>query len=207
MAEYRLFDKGTIPFFTTIEFFEAHPWIEPSHQLGHRQRTEMVAELVKNFVATTEAQSISDLGCGDGSLLSLLTELPQPKWGYDGGADNVRRAQQNGLDVRQANLFNSDLEYGDLLLCTEVLEHLVDPHGYLEALPGDKIIVSSPSAEDADWHYEHHAWAWDLEGYANLVTGAGWTIVEQTDCAAEHNYHNNVVRAQRFQAIAAVRNG
>jgi hypothetical protein len=205
MTEWRLFPEGTIPDFTTVEFFEKHPWIAPAHQMGHRERTAMVATLIREFIADHPVGSISDLGCGDGSLLASISDLPLSAWGYDAGKANVDQARSHGLDVRHANLMSPGLEYGELITASEVVEHLVDPHGFIAGLPGRALILSSPSAEDGDWHYEHHSWAWDMEGYAALVTGAGWTIIRHVECDAPDNFHGGVQRPQRFQALAAIK--
>lgn len=205
MSEWRLFPEDTVPVWTTPEFFAAHPWVSPTHQFGHAERTKMVATLVRRFVATHPVSSLVDLGCGDGSLLNLLRDLPLSMWGYDAGVQNCEQAAAADLDVRRADFFTDPVEFGELIVATEVVEHLVDPHTFIANLPGNRLILSSPSAEDADWHYEHHAWAWDPHGYAALVTGCGWTIVEHAECDATGNIHGGVWRPQRFQAISAVR--
>ena len=165
----------------------------------------MVAALVRRFITSHPVASVVDLGCGDGSLLNLLRDLPLPMWGYDAGVENVQRATDFGLDVRRADLLSDPVEYGDLIVASEVVEHLLDPHKFIAALPGERLVVSSPSAETDEWHYEHHAWAWDLDGYAQLVRDAGWTVVEQVECSGGVNFHGGSCRPQRFQAIAAVR--
>lgn len=207
--QWRLFEEGTIPDFTTVEFFKAHPWISPVHQLGHAQRMRMTADLIREVVLTEcGIQTVTDLGCGDGSLLSMIGDVGLDRaWGYDAGTGNVERADEFGLDVRQADLLTDfdTLEFGDLVVASEVIEHLVDPHGFVAKIPSRYAVLSSPSAETGDWHYYHHAWAWDMEGYSKLATDVGWKIIEHVDCEAEVNHHNGETREQRFQAIALVR--
>jgi hypothetical protein len=208
MTEWRLFPEGTVPDFTTPEFFAAHGWVPPEHQLGHAERISMTADLVREMIAAHGCTTLSDLGCGDGSLLAALRDVEGVRmWGYDAGRENLTVGIAAGLDVREADLLTSDLEYGQMVTASEVLEHLVDPHGFLAKLPGEVLVVSSPSAETDEWHYVHHSWAWDLKGYRALVTGAGWKVVKQIDCDGLVNYHNGIERPQRFQAIAAVRRG
>lgn len=203
--EWRLFAEGTVPEFTQRPFFASHHWVPPAGQTGHAERIAMVADLVRRFVAVRNIWSLVDLGCGDGSLLLALQGLPVAKWGYDVGTENLNVAWSHGLDVRLADILVDPLEYGDLIVATEVLEHLLDPHGFLRQLPGDKLIVSSPSAETDEWHYAHHAWAWDLEGYVELLTSCGWRVIEHVECAGGDNVHGGHVRAQRFQGAVAVR--
>lgn len=205
MTEWRLFPEGTVPAFTTLDFFEAHPWVPPGHQRGHAERTAMVCSLIGDLHAKDPVGSITDLGCGDGALLDHLRYLRVPMWGYDAGMANVRQAVESGLDVRQADILSGGLECGELVVASEVVEHLADPHGFVAGLPGRRIVLSSPSAENCYWHYVHHAWAWDMDGYRSLVEGAGWTVVDHRECDAERNTHMGLTLPQRFQAIAAVR--
>lgn len=205
MSEWRLFDEGTIPNFTTVDFFEDHPWIDPVHQLGHAERIAMTARLIADFITDQPVATVSDLGCGDGSLLAAISGLAVRAWGYDAGHANVEQARARGLDVRQADVLAGGLEYGVLVVASEVVEHLVDPHGFVAGIPSRALVLSSPSAEDDKWHYAHHAWAWDLEGYAALVEAGGWKIVCHVECDAPGAAHGDVTRPQRFQAIAAVR--
>jgi trans-aconitate methyltransferase len=205
--EWKLYD-GPPPDWSEPGFFAAHPWVPPARQAGHDQRTRMAAGVILTVARMSLAPAtLSDLGCGDGSLLGLLRdwELPMKTWGYDAGEGNLAVGQAKGLDVRFGDILTDDLDYGHLISCCEVLEHLADPHGFLASLPGTMLVITSPSAETADWHYEHHAWAWDRAGYEALVTGAGWTVVTWTDCDGGENTHGGVTRPQRFQAIFAIR--
>lgn len=206
--EWKLFQDGRVPKCSTVPFFERHPWTPPEAQMGHAERTAMVRQLVADVVQDEPGLlTLSDLGCGDGSLLRALDGLGLKVWGYDAGRDNVAKAVAAGLDVQREDILTGALEYGSLVTCCEVVEHLYDPHGFLSRLTehADRVVVSSPSAEDGEWHYVDHTWAWDLEGYAALVAGAGWEVVEQRECDGGVNHHFGVVRPQRFQAIYARR--
>lgn len=203
--EWRLFPEGTVPFFSTPEFFASHPWISPHGQPGHAERTAMVHDLVATHMGN--ATTLSDLGCGDGSLLHELSDLPLKAWGYDAGDQNVQVAQRAGLDVRRADFLVEPVELGHVVTMSEVLEHMADPHGFLAHLPASKLIASSPSSETGDWHYMHHAWAWDEAGYRALLEGAGWTVREQRTCYGGINVHGNRPGEQHFQAIYAEREG
>ena len=206
MAEWKLFD-GDPPGYTSPGFFRDHPWVPPAWQAGHAERTVMAADVIRKAVAEHGPGTLSDLGCGDGSLLDTIRDLPVRAWGYDAGTANVAAAAARGLDVRQADILASEpgLDYGELVTCCEVLEHLASPQSFLAALPGTLLVLTSPSAESAHWHYEHHAWAWDTTGYAALVTGAGWRVTVHDECDGGMNYHGGETRPQRFQAVLAVR--
>jgi len=208
MSEWKL-SAEDVPDFSTVPFFQGHPWVPPEAQAGHRERTAMVAALAGEVVLEYSLSSISDIGCGDGSLLGKLKGIvPEGfrMWGYDAGSENISIARLQGLDVRQADILSSPLEYGDLITCCEVVEHLAHPHDFIKMLPHDRMLVlSSPSAETDEWHYVHHAWAWDMEGYAKMVEGAGWKVILHRECEGSSANHCGINGPQRFQAIFAVK--
>lgn len=195
MSEWRLFREGTTPQFTEPAFFAAHPWVDPAGQRGHAERTDMVADLVADVVRDHDVQSVTDLGCGDGALLQKIGKrVDVTAWGYDLGVQNIHVATTlRMVDARPANFMRDPVDYGDLVVATEVVEHLTDPHGFVESLPGNMIVLSSPYDEDDREHYCHHAWAWDADGYRAMVEGCGWTVKVQRTCPAG------------FQAVWAVR--
>ena len=181
-------------------------WMGLEGQPGFAQRAQMVVDMVLQL---GPAKSITDLGCGDGSLLArlalALSPARIPMWGYDLWAGDLAHGQADGLDVRFADILTDELEYGELIIASEVVEHLADPEGFLRGLPGQLLIVSSPSAETGDWHNPIHAWAWDLDGYAALVRRAGWMVVRHAECCGGTNTFGGITGAQRFQAILAAR--
>jgi trans-aconitate methyltransferase len=188
--EWRLYDPATVPDFTTAAYFAGHDWIPPEVQRGHTERIDMVVDLIDELPLDDDLD-ITDLGAGDGSLLARLTGLFRGKcWGYDLGDANRARAAKMGRDVRHGDIVDGldTLELGDLVVCTEVVEHLLDPHAWLARLADvigwRTLVLSSPSTETGDWHYEAHAWAWDPDGYRALAEGAGLEVLEQRDCPA-----------------------
>lgn len=193
MAEWRLFPEGTVPEFTTAEWYGARERAPHLEQPGHRERLLLTAEVVSWLATAHDLLEISDLGCGDGGLLSLLEPYGFTAWGYDLSPEAVRGALSRGVQARQLDVVADRPAFGELSVATEMLEHLVDPHAFARKIrEGCRYLVaSSPYTETDRDHYEFHAWAWDADGYEEMLAGAGWRIVR----------HETV---QSFQVVAAV---
>jgi 2-polyprenyl-3-methyl-5-hydroxy-6-metoxy-1,4-benzoquinol methylase len=99
---------------------------------------------------------VLEIGCSQGNTLLYLKDNGYCDWtcGVDLFADAVELAKPKLDEVYQANIEETILpieaESIDLILCLDVLEHLVDPHkvvAYLHKLlvPGGIIIASIPN--------------------------------------------------------------
>lgn len=185
--EWRLFDPARPPLWMQPAWIVNSPHVPPEAQRGHGQRITMVARLIRDVVDLLGLKTVTDLGCGDGSLLAAL-KANDPElqcWGYDLSTANLAVARSRGVVARYGNILAPGaLGLGRLVVATEVLEHLADPHGWLQALPRRLLVISSPYDETGERHYEHHAWAWDEAGYRQLAEEAGWTVVDQRTCPA-----------------------
>lgn len=192
--EARLFDPAQPPEWVTPEWYagrEAAPHLE---QEGHRDRllltSRIACELLGAFRYSSKPANVVDLGAGDGGLLfQIRADAPcfVAPWGYDLQATNVAAARLRSIDVEWRDVVRcwpreiNDWE-PDLILATEFLEHLVDPHEMLRRIHKTRapwLIVSSPYTETADSHYEFHTWAWDLEGYRSMLEDNGWRVLRQ----------------------------
>jgi len=161
---------------------EWHNTRESAHHLeesSHRERLLITNELVRKAVALG-GTSVVDLGCGDGGLLSLIKDIPVSSWGYDLSPKTIDYAVNvRGVDARYTDFVSDDIEYGDIAVMTEVLEHMKDPHKVVRELPSKYLVASSPFNENAESHYEFHLWAWDKAGYDALITQGGYSILEK----------------------------
>lgn len=190
--EWQLFDEGTIPECTRPEWYagrERAPHLEE----GHRPRMMRAALFVAQAAWEHQLRTVVDLGAGDGGTLSLLGKSLRA-WGYDLSPENVTGAKERGVDVRLGDVVADAIEWADIAMATEMLEHLVDPHAFLrEAARHARVLVcSSPADERPGRAYEYHTWAWDETGYRQLVEQAGYAVRKH-------------VREGRFQVLLAVR--
>lgn len=179
MTAWKLFDGATSPVSTAA--FHAHR--DRADHLAspvHRPRLLKAAEFVRLAAAQCDDPSVSDLGCGDGGLLSLLSGEVEA-WGYDFCPANAAGWAERGVKAEQADVFGADrrrVRFGSITVVTEVLEHLTDPAGAVAWIREHSrfLVASSPWVETDLRHDECHAWAFDVAGYRELVTGAGFRV-------------------------------
>jgi len=200
MTEWKLFD-GDVPYVSTAEFHADRERAPHLEQEWHQPRLYRAVNLVRDSITSMQAEdplhpiTVSDLGCGDGGLLQALA-YPL-SWGYDFAPANAAGWTERRVTAVSADVFGADqdrIRLGDIVVMTEVLEHVADPHGVLRWLKGSGvpvIVCSSPLNENQHNHSPEHAWAWDTQGYAEMLAAAGWVI-------ANHE------QAGLFQVVRAV---
>lgn len=191
--EWRLFEAGTIPEYTRPEWYEGRERAPHLEQEGHRDRLLTSASFVARVAFERKLRTVVDLGAGDGGLLSLLGPS-LTAWGYDLSPAAVAGAKERGVDVQFGDVVDGDVEWADIAVCTEMLEHLVDPHAFVCRIAGNvqALVCSSPADERPGHAYEYHTWAWDETGYRQLAEQAGLQVRKWE-------------RVNRFQVMLAVR--
>ena len=182
--EWKLF-TGDVPHVSTFEFHEHRERAAHLEDEHHRERLLTAARMIRD--ARGPLSTLSDLGCGDGGLLSLVKDdFPDGRaWGYDFAPANQAGWEERGIHAAFLDVFGRDrdkVDLGSIVACTEVLEHVADPHGILrwlyESPATDSLVCSSPLNETAEAYEPCHAWAWDGDGYAAVIRAAGWRIAE-----------------------------
>ena len=177
--EYQVYKPGKSPV-STREFHADRPAAPHLEQRYHQGRMYLAAE----FVRQTGAQPAVDLGCGDGGLLSLLKAAEIESWGYDFCPANITHANKvRGVDVRDLDVAEqpAEIQWAPVVVMTEVLEHMDDPHGFLKLVAenAEYLVASSPYTEHQGNVDACHAWAWDVQGYKEMIEGAGFNILKQ----------------------------
>jgi SAM-dependent methyltransferase len=176
--EWKLFDDDHSAF-ADKEWYKEREVANHLDDSYHIERLLKAVEMVEQAISMG-GKTVVDLGCGDGGLLYLLKQQGIEAWGYDLMPTNIDYAVNvRGVNARYTN-FNADqIEYADITVMTETLEHMEDPHSVVKNLPSKYLVASSPYNENDINHYEHHLWAWDPEGYKHLLENNGYTVVEQ----------------------------
>lgn len=109
---------------------------------------------IRRMMAPVAGERLLEVGCGGGHVLRLFPECQLT--GVDVSGEMLRKARRNlrGLDVRlvKGELFDVDFEPRsfDGIICSEVLEHVIDPESILEQMqlllaPGGRAAVTIPN--------------------------------------------------------------
>lgn len=104
------------------------------HRLLREDHRLLTKYFLDYFSEIDTSAKILDVGCGDGFFLELLRGLGFNNLsGIDLSVPMARRAQEKGLCVLKANIYDlMDEEDYDLILLMDLLEHLDRPHAGLE---------------------------------------------------------------------------
>lgn len=177
----------TEPRYHDAEFYRDIPMADHWNQPGHGERLRMTFTMIAQvLLRNPDISAVADWGCGNGALLAELARFFPSRhfWGYDLLPANVAHAKQHyGFDTAVAFkdfVEESDAKAGQMTILTEVLEHLIDPHGLLRRLKAEQdcrwIVASSPAFETPENAYPFHNWCWDQRGYIELFSGTDWHI-------------------------------
>ena len=113
---------------------------ETTNYLKHKNQNPIQQALIANFYKTffsvlkpLKVSSILDVGCGEGFTLKKLEEhkIGKKNEGIDNSATAIKLGHKiyPNLKLAEGDIYN--LKYADssfdMLICTEVLEHLDDP--------------------------------------------------------------------------------
>ena len=188
MAEYRFYDG--VPHVSTAEFHQHRERAPHWEQAVHQPRLLRALSFIKDAIEMVRGEeeldhvNVVDLGCGDGGLVAQVDALDQRvhAYGYDFQRSNAEGWVERGVltNCQQLNFVEdwADVRYGDVYVMTEVLEHLHDPHNAVARCRerGALLVASSPHTEHPGSHDECHAWAWDIQGYAELMRNADYQV-------------------------------
>jgi hypothetical protein len=189
--EVNLYEGLEFPF--TAEWYSGRDHAPHAEQDIHKARMLAVAEKAVAVMDNYDLRSVVDLGAGDGGMLDLISKralgffhdyVPPSAfkyWGYDLQANNVDYARAaRKVDVMLRDFIDEPIEWGDLAVITECLEHLQYPHQMVRRIfeNAKVVIASSPASETAESHDACHVWVWDMEGYRLMFEAAGFTVID-----------------------------
>ena len=186
MTAYKLFE-GAVAEVSTAHFHADRGRAAHLEQELHRPRLMHASQLATYAIGLADIQglpaTVSDLGCGDGGLLSLLHDRPDVRaWGYDFCPANAAGWEERRVEASFLDVFGKDrarVVLGSVTVVTEVLEHLTNPYEAVRWIGGSSkfIVASSPWDEHPGAHDECHAWAFDMDGYRELLGQGGYRLL------------------------------
>jgi len=136
----------------------------------HVERVRWTIARLNTFLSLrSEIAFAVDLSCGDGAVLRGLSEPIDRMYGDLVDAPHLT-IEHGPIEERVRQVT------GDLLICSETLEHLNDPYMFLhDASKSFKwVAITTPLGEDdPEKNYEHY-WGWDTLGIATILDTTGW---------------------------------
>lgn len=172
-------------------------WVERSEKLRHASavRSKVALELVPPM----SGGKVLDVGCGEGTMLCEVARKANGAslFGFDISELAARKAAEKGLPAMvadaEAGLPFKDNSF-DLVICSEVLEHLFDPERALEEIrrvlkPTGRLIVSVPNMgyirkrfmllvgrSPVEKEYPAHIRFWTLQSFKALLRRKGFEV-------------------------------
>ena len=117
-----------------------------------RENLAVAVWVAENFFKNTAGQKILEIGCGEGTLLKILSEK-NSVWGVDISSSGVEKTKKKGIPCVLADASNETLPYEDgffyAVITLETIEHVENPHRMLWEMKrvlkeGGTLLVSIP---------------------------------------------------------------
>jgi SAM-dependent methyltransferase len=179
---------------------------------------EFYRSLEQLIKAKVTGRTILDVGCGDGSFLSTLSG-DWIKRGLEPSRSGADLARKKDLQVVCATPDTcSEFDQVDLVTALDVIEHVVDPHGFIESLkkhlkPGGAVLLltgdsASCPARTAGAQWSYLRWCGHISVFSNLglrklLESHGLEIVAWKRC--EHPSSPGPVAWWRVQLLEPLR--
>jgi 2-polyprenyl-6-hydroxyphenyl methylase/3-demethylubiquinone-9 3-methyltransferase len=136
---------------SAVSYYETY-WTDAGYKPVRESTPDSLAALFRRHIGP--ADSVLDLGCGDGRSGTYLAAHAAAYKGVDVSSEAVKLARVRGLDVERitdASVLPFPHGTFDVVVCIEVLEHLFEPQlAVAEALrvlkPGGLFLATVPNA-------------------------------------------------------------
>lgn len=162
--------KQLRPFYTPDELKEiyAEPHNHHLYGRGHYIRVELTKVLLRELCMLKEAETGADMSCGNGDI---LTSYPLATTYLGDFAEGYQYTGPLEETLKQ-------IPRVDVYVCSETLEHVEKPQKVLGQIRGKSksLVLTTPLEKWNDSQADHY-WAWDREGIEELLTNAGWEVV------------------------------
>lgn len=163
------------------------------------ESTGYINPAILRLAKTIGARTALDAGCGNGVLADLLHRNGLAVRGFDADRGGVEIASRNypGVAFSVGTFADQPGEPVDLVVSTEVVEHLYAPHElgsfcFRALKPGGTLLISTPyhgylknlalallnkwdHHHTVDWHGGHIKF-WSRRTLTQMLEGAGFTV-------------------------------
>ncbi len=125
--------------------------------------------LIKNLLKNSKSVKVLDIGCGTGYLINHINEYfsSSKLVGIDFNAPSEESTKCNSRNNQiqfiagdiETSLLNFSDNHFEIVLCTHVLEHLINPEDILFQLRRvvkDKLIIICPLEKEFKWGMNYH---------------------------------------------------
>lgn len=145
----------------------------------HVERVEAAVQFALTAGAAIGAGMVADLSAGDGEIPRRIVDRTPRIAGQEPPAlwlSDLLRIEGKNDDGGPLEQTVQRMPYADLLVCSETLEHLDDPGGFLYVARGRvaKLLVTTPEGETDPEQNPEHYWGWDSDGVMDLLIATGW---------------------------------
>lgn len=144
-------------------YYEHHPLDAETHWHENvrdypRYELPLMTRLWSTF-APPRGASLGEIGCGHGSLLTVMSERGYRPRGVELSPSAVAFCRTKGLDVREGKDFGDEEGACDVVASLQVIEHVLDPRAFVRqmvklAKPGGVVVITTESIWTAQYVFE-----------------------------------------------------
>ena len=144
-------------------YYEQHPLDAETHwreNVRDYPRYELpLLERLSGGRLPRAGASVAEIGCGHGSLLTVLGERGYRTRGVELSPSAVAFCRSKGLDVREGKDFGDEKAICDLAASFQVIEHVLDPRAFVRNLveltrPGGTVVITTENIWTAQYVFE-----------------------------------------------------
>lgn len=165
MAQPQATDEELSTYYATA-YYEQHPLDAEAHWRENlrdypRYELPLLDKLWAGFAPPAGA-SFAEIGCGHGSLLTLLRERGYRARGVELSPSAVAFCREKGLDVREGKDFGDEASACDAAASFQVIEHVLDPRAFVRHMvnlvrPGGAVVITTENVWTAQYAFERAA--------------------------------------------------
>lgn len=174
------------PFYSDDQLFDVYPeTYDHSKWDDHRRRVQQTVDIVAKWGLPKRWYDAIDLSCGDGAIVTRLQAAGVVEYTclgdlvYAPHLDVIGKIEDTlPLHVRPGG----EERRWDLFVCSETLEHVVDPDALLRQarLLASNAVFTTPISETPEHGNPEHYWSWDMNDVKTMLEAAGWEPVSCT---------------------------